>query len=91
MTKCGNDGLLYGCSAAYSTLLALGKTGLGASGIYCIESHLSVTECNNGNRLSGDLGAASGTVNYVIVRSIVYAIRSYVILNGDLTSGVTKC
>ena len=74
----------------YGALLTVSKTCFGTGGSLACYGFFLMTKCINCYGLSGKLCITYRTVNYVVIRACVYAIRSNVVLYYCLRSLVTK-
>ena len=50
-----------------------------------------MTKCVNGDGLTAEFVTAYGTINYVIVRTGVYTVGSFVVFYNNAACGVTEC
>ena len=89
VTLRGNSGLSYESLAANGAVLTLGKTGFGTSRSNCLIGNYGVTLSIDHYGLTAKLFVTNGTVYYVILRSLVYAIGINEVLYDRIAMGVT--
>ena len=89
VTLSGNSGLSYESLIANRAVRAFGKTGFGTSGSNCLIGNYGVTLSVDHYGLTAELFVTNGTVYYVILRSLVYAIGINEVFYNDCAFGVT--
>ena len=77
-----------GCVITSGTSLICIPTNCCTSRSLSFVSYFIVTESINGYGLSANLFATNGTVNYIIIRTCVYAIGSNIVFYSNFTFGV---
>ena len=90
MTSCSYYRLCYENFTTYGAMRTFRQTSCRAGRCYCCVYYFGMTKCVYRNRVTAQFRVTYRTVYYVIIRSIIYAIRRYVVFYNYFACGMTK-
>ena len=85
--ECGNKVAIFGSTTAVCTGVNCVTLSIKCRSNYLACHHI-VTGCRNNNCFSADLSATYGTVNYVIIRSFVFAVGGNIVFYNNTACSV---